>query len=170
MDEIKTWLESEDKRNFSDRAERLKWIVTNAPENNTWRFHSGLITKYLFEEARYCFVYGQYLAAIMLGLSFIEHTLAAMFYASGRNDLERANISRLLDEAVKSAWISDEEFINLDHARKIRNPIVHFRSPGGEETLEYRSVIENEHPYSILEDDALNVIKTAFHLLGKTSI
>jgi len=170
MNEIETWLEGEDKRNFGDRVERLRWLATNSPEKNIWRFHSGLITKYLFEEARYCFVYGQYLGAIMLGLSFIEHTLAALFYASGRNDLERASISRLLDEALKSAWISDEEFANLHYARKIRNPIVHFRSPDGEETLEYRSVLENEHPYSILENNALNVMKTVFHLLGKTSI
>ena len=170
MDEFETWLKNEDKANFDDRLKHLRWLAANAPQNNIWRFHRGLITKHLFEEARYCFVYGQYLATIMLGLSFIEHTLAAKFYASGRNDLERASVSRLLDEALKSAWISDEEFNNLDHARKVRNPIVHFRTPGGEETLEYQAVLENEHPYSLLENDALNVMEIVFHLLGKTSV
>jgi len=169
MNKFEAWLGNEDEVNFGDRLERLKWLGSIAPENNAWLFHGGLITKYLFEEARYCFVYGQYLATIILGISFIEYTLAALFYASGRNDLERANITKLLDEARDSLWISDEEFADLDHARKIRNPIVHFRSPSGKETLEYRSVLEDEHPYMLLENDATNVMKTVFHLLGKTS-
>ncbi len=170
MSEFESWLKNEDRSNFDDRLDRLEQLAELTPKNKAWHFHGGLITKYLFEEARYCFVYGQYLATIILGLSFIEHTLAAMFYAGGRDDLVRASISILSDEALKSAWISEEEFSNLDRARKIRNPIVHFRTPGGEETLEYRSVLDNEHPYTLLENDALNVIKTVFHLLGKTSI
>jgi len=170
MDDFENWLQNEDKRNFDDRLVRLRWLGENLPGNSYWTFHGGRITKYLFEEARYCFVYGQYLATIILGLSFIEHTLAALFYASGRNELEKASISKLINEAQEVKWISKEEFANLNHAREIRNPIVHFRSPGGKETLEYRSVIENAHPYSLLENDASNVMKTVFHLLGKTSV
>ena len=50
----------------------------------------GMMAKYLFEETRYCFVYGQYLAVIsVLGMALVERTLAAEFYASGRDDLER---------------------------------------------------------------------------------
>ena len=102
-----------------------------------------------------------------MGLSYIEHTLAALFYASGRNDLERANISTLLEEALKYNWIDQEEFDNLQRARKIRNPITHFRRPGYHDTIEFRSVMENENPYAVIEEDARQVMEIVLRLLGK---
>ena len=77
------WLNSEDASCFDDRASRLQWLVENAPRSEYWAFHGGLITKSLFEETRYCFVYGQFLAATLLGLAYIEHTLAALFLRFG---------------------------------------------------------------------------------------
>ncbi len=133
-------------------------------------FPGGQISKYLFEEARYCFVYGQFLATIVMGLSFIEHTLASLFYASGRNDLERASISTLLLEALNSEWIDQSEFDNLERAKKVRNPITHFRKPGHIDTIDYRMVMQNELPYLIIEEDAKHVMETVLHLLGKQTV
>jgi len=125
------------------------------------------MAKYLFEESRYCFVYGQFLAAIVLGIAYIERTLAALFYATGRNDLERASLTRLLEETLNHGWIDQREFANLQHAREIRNPITHYRRPGDDETIEYRAVMENELPYSIIEEDAYHVMEITLRLLGK---
>jgi len=161
------WLDREDTICRQDRLKRLQWLVDRIPEANYWTFPGGLMSKFLFEEARYCFVYGQFLATIVLGLSYIEHTLAALFYASGRNDLERANISTLLEEALKYNWIDQEEFDNLQRARKIRNPITHFRRPGYHDTIEFRSVMKNENPYAVIEEDARQVMEIVLRLLGK---
>ena len=46
----------------------------------------------------------------LLGMALVERTLAAEFYASGRDDLERANISVLLREARDKGWLSIEEY------------------------------------------------------------
>jgi len=123
----------------------------------------------LFEEARYCFVYGQFLATIVLGLAYIEHSLAGLFYASGRNELERAGISILLKEALAYNWIDQAEFDNLQRARRIRNPITHFRRPLHSDTIEYRAVMQDGMPYTIIEEDARHVMETAVHLLGKSA-
>ena len=163
------WLTKEDNICRQDRLVRLRWIASKAPDTEYWAFPGGLISKYIFEESRYCFVYGQFLATIVLGLSYIEHTLAGLFYTSGRDDLERASISKLLTEALDYGWINQTEFENLQRARKVRNPVTHFRKPGYEDTVEHRSVLKNEVPYHILEEDAQHVMEAVLHLLGKNT-
>ena len=69
----------------------------------------GWLSRQLLEEAKYCFTYGQFLAASILGVAFIERLFAAFVYGSGRDDLERVGGISLLREALKSAWISQEE-------------------------------------------------------------
>ncbi len=163
------WLTREERVCRHDRLKRLDWLTTRAPDAEYLMFWGGQMSRYLFEEARYCFVYGQFLATIVMGLSFIEHTLAGLFYASGRNDLERAGISTLLQEALKNGWIDQIEFANLQRAREVRNPITHFRRPGHSETIGYRTVMQNESPYIIIEEDARHVMETVLHLLGKNA-
>jgi hypothetical protein len=163
------WLTNEDRVTHEDRLSRMQWLASQTPNANYLRF-DGWLTKSLYEEARYSFVYAQFLGVIMLGLSFIEHTLAAMFYASGRNDLQRAGMSTLLMEAVEDRWLTPTEFENLDHAREIRNRITHFRPPLHDHSIEYRSVTENEMPYTLIENDARHVMEAVFRLLGRNAI
>jgi hypothetical protein len=164
------WLSREDSVTRDDRVARLNSLIRQMPKAEYLTFPGGMIAKSLFEEARYCFVYGQFLATIVLGLSYIEHTLAALFYASGRNDLERASMSILLREALSEGWISQDEFENLDHAREVRNPITHFRKPLHSDTVEYQAVNQNELPYTIIEADARHVMETALHIVDKHAI
>jgi hypothetical protein len=77
------WLSREDKIAYEDRLARLEWAARNMPPVDHLLFRGGLISKYLFEEARYCFVYGQFLATVILGMAFIEHTLAGSAQAFG---------------------------------------------------------------------------------------
>lgn len=95
MDVAEQWLSREDETFHAERVERLRWLATQAPSADYLTFPGGLLSKYIFEETRYCFAYGQYLAVIVLGVAFVERILAAEFYASGRNDMERSGISEL---------------------------------------------------------------------------
>ena len=141
------WLTREDEVCHIERLTRLQWLSSMTPQAEYWQFPGGLLAKYLFEEARYCFVYGQFLATIVLGIAYMERTLAALFYGTGRDDLERASLTRLLKEALNHGWVSQREHANLQHARQIRNLVTHYRKPGGDETIEYRAVMGNELPY-----------------------
>ena len=124
----------------------------------------------LFEEACYCFVYGQFLATIFSGLAYIERNLSALFYAEGRNDLERAGFSILLREAYSHGLMGLREFTELERIYRIRNDYVHFRKPGHELSVEYQSTVEGEAPYEIIERVAADVIALAFHIAGKNAI
>ncbi len=164
------WLNTEDARCFEDRLSRLQWLEENTPMAGNWAFHGGLMTKSLFEETRYCFVYGQFLAATLLGLAYIEHTLAAMFYASGRNDLKRAGFAQLIEEAHATKMIDATEQENLQRIGKKRNAYAHFRTPGHRDGIESRSINGDEVPYMIIENDAVDVLSAAFRMVAKTSI
>jgi len=161
------WLKREDRLTREDRLARLKWLMGRMPQAEYVGFPGGWMSKSLFDEAGCCFVCGQFLGTIVLGLGYIERTLAAMFYGLGRNDLERVSISLLLGEAVDGGWISQREFANLERARKVRNAVTHFRRLGDCDGIEYRAVEQNEAPYGIMESDARQVMESAIHLLAR---
>lgn len=170
MEQYQEWLLHEDKVCFNDRAARLDWIASLMPQAEYLTFPGGLISKYQYEEARYCFVYGQFLAVIMLGMAFLERTLAAWFFAAGYDDLERASISRLLSEARTGDWLTEEEYLRLDRIRLIRNPAIHFRAPLSKDTIEYRALEAEDHPYAVTEEDARYVIQAVMDMLGRNAV
>ena len=164
------WLIHEDEVCFSQRVERLDWLSEIMPEAQFLTFSGGTMAKYLFEEARYCFVYGQYLAVIILGLAFLEKTLASWFYAAGRNDLKRVGISRILKEAENEGWLTKDEYDNIERIRLVRNPVAHFRAPLEEDTVEFRAMINEEQPYSVIEQDSRLVLETVMQVLGRNAV
>jgi len=164
------WLRREDESCFAQRFERLKWLASNSPVAHVWTFPGGWLAKQLFEEARYCFVYGQFLASAIMGFAFAERTLAAMFYGSGRNDLEKAKSYVLFREAHEAGWINDHELEAFDKARHLRNKIVHFKKPLRKDSLEFRAVQEERDPYKIIEDDVRHIFSVVFRLLAQNSV
>ena len=165
----KDWIQNEDQVARSIRIERLQWLLENTPHNEIWLFHAGYINYELFEQTRYCFVYGQDLAVIMLGLSFIEHTLAALLFESGRNKLERISLTVLTEEAHKNQWIDDSELEAINEARTIRNNVTHFREPTDKASIEMQAKHNEEAFLAIIEKDAKQIIKIVFLLVDKLS-
>jgi hypothetical protein len=163
----KQWLRNEDQICRDGRLERLEWLTSRTPMSQYLTFPGGWLAKSLYEEARYCFAYGQFIASTVLGLAYIEHTIVADMYAVGRNDLERASLSVLLAEAADAGWLSEEEFRALDEIRRLRNLITHFRRPGHPDTIEARSFGQGEIPYCVLEEDAKRVMEAVFHVFSR---
>jgi hypothetical protein len=160
------WIEHEDDVARADRIARLEWLATNDPSIAAgFLVHGGWLSNQLLEEARYCFAYGQFLASAILGVAFMERVLAAQFYAAGRDDLERAGGLDLLREALKTRWISQEEFEQFDRVRRLRNPLVHFRRPLAPDTVEYRAVQQNAHPDEVVQSDAQEILQVMFRVL-----
>ena len=125
---------------------------------------------YLFWEMRWCFIQGQFLATVLLGLAFIERILAARYYEIGRDDLVRAKFSCLLKQALADSLISDNQSEGLNKARQYRNAYAHFRKPGSETDVVYRTQTgEHTLPYDVIEEDAVAVITTALGLSARLS-
>jgi hypothetical protein len=164
------WLFSEDKGCFVQRAARLEWLISKAPPAQIWTFSGGWLGKQLFEEARYCFVYGQFLATGVLCFAFVERTLSAIFYGAGRNDMQHATSETLLREAHKEGLLNKKELIAFNKARGLRNVMVHYRKPLHRDSPEFRAIEEGIDPYSIVEDDAKHIMEVAFRLLAKNAL
>ena len=170
--DLANWLRDEDSKCYEDRLFRLKFLAERTPTEGYWSF-DGLAGKYLFEEARYCFVYGQFLATILLGIAYLETALAASFYASGRNDLQRAPFSELLNEALSDGLISVGEYQEMNRVRNERNAYGHYRRPSHEGRIESRAfkgeAFEgDELPYDIIERDATAVMRLLLRIVGKS--
>lgn len=164
------WIVREDSVTQKDRVARLQWLLQNTPQNEIWLYHGGLMSHELFEQTRYCYVYGQFLATIILGLSFIENTLGAMFFTTGRNDLEKANISTLIAQAFIVGWINSEEEQELEQARTIRNDVTHFRKPAEESSIIHRIKTEEGEIEILLEQKAREVMLVVFKILSRFSV
>lgn len=108
----------------------------------------------------------------MLGIAYLEIMLAAYFYASGRNDLQRAPLSKLLDEALSDGLISEDEYREMNQVRNERNAYGHYRSPLHEERIESRAFkgdasAGDDLPYDIIERDATAVMRLLLRTVGK---
>jgi hypothetical protein len=168
MDQAERWLTNEDLAQREARLERLRWLAERMPNVEWMLYGTGPISKYLFEEARYCFAYGQYLATIVLGLAFIEVSLGGAFYGAGRNDLEKAGIAELSEEALRHGWLSPDDYEAIEEMRGYRNPIAHFRPPGHDDRVEARAFYSRTaNAYEVIEQDARKVMETVFRLLLK---
>lgn len=164
------WLHAEDEACRAQRAERLAWLTTITPQAEIWTFSGGWLALHLFEEARYSYVYGQFLATTLLGFAYAEHSLAALLYGAGRDDVERARSEKLFQEARRTGWLTDDELAALEKARQLRNALTHFRRPLDRSLPEFRSLAEDRAPYEVLESDARYVLEAAFRLLAKQAV
>ena len=83
LETAKDWLAREDAVLFEERAARLAWVAERINYDEYRWEHGGLLGKSLFEEMRYCFAYSQFIATSLVGLAYIERSLAARFYVEG---------------------------------------------------------------------------------------
>ncbi len=163
------WLDAEDRGGRAGRIERLKWLEAQYP-NISWQvFPGGWMARTLFEEARYSFVYGQYVASIALAFAYIERTLAGMLYAAGEDAARRANVSQLVDSAVARGWLTASERDEISIARGTRNPMLHYRELVAEDSVENRALTGQQAPYDLIESDARHVMIIAFSLFSRNA-
>jgi hypothetical protein len=139
------------------------------PEPAILLFHGGWLTMQLFEEAKYCFVYAQYLATISMAFGWVERIVASLLFAAGDDEAKRIPVAKLIRRAKVRRWITDAEFQTLERARKIRNNVAHFRGPLHDEGYEARSVKNGIHPTRLAEQDAREALEAAFNLLRRSA-
>ena len=70
------WLDAEDTQCHEDRLSRLDWLVRHTLDGKFRIFPGGFLAKSHFDEMRYCYIYGQFLATTIFGVAYLEITLA----------------------------------------------------------------------------------------------
>jgi hypothetical protein len=169
IDKAELWLDHEDQGQREERIRRLRWLVGQDFPLNSMVF-GGARVHDLFEEAKYCFVYGQYLSSILCISSVVERALIGQFFAPGEDQAETWTFQRAIQEAGNRGIISSEDREFFDRLRQLRNPLVHFRRPLERDTLEFR-VLENESEMqNIKEEDAKFAVLSMIRLMKSFSV
>jgi len=149
---------------------RASWVAKRIREDDIFHMQDGTLSQLLFKEVLSSFVAGQYIAAIVLGFSLIERTVAGRLAFIGDNDAALAKSEDLLKNAFDRKWLKEEEYDLLNKLRKVRNPIVHFRDPLSESRPEVRAASTAQSTIQILEEDAKCILDAAIRVLGKTAL
>lgn len=153
-------VERADRRTVPLRAARIRWLSQVIPKNTG--FLMPMETFYVFEEAKASYVYGNFVAAIVLAASFVEHWFSA---GLGMRGYEK-EASRGLAASIKVA--REKNLVNLsllskvDRLRLIRNPFVHLKPFEHEHSIGHRSLKQRIHPEMKLEADAQEALITMY--------
>jgi hypothetical protein len=146
-------LERGERKTLPVRAARVRWLSEIIPKNRM--FGMPLETSLVFEEAKASFVYENFVAAIVLAASFIEH----WFIASLSNRGYEREASHGLAAAIKCARVRglvDPVILDkADRLRLIRNPFVHLKEYDHQHTIGQRMAKTRTYDIrALLESDA----------------
>lgn len=141
-----------DEQYREDRADRLIWL-------SQFQTEFGLITSErleplsLLEEARVCFVNGNFIAALLVATSYIEQVLVSELEAQSIGG-SRETLQKAIETARLANLFTPELLNGADQLRLIRNPLVHRKPYGHVHSLSTRFRAQDVHPNTILEADA----------------
>lgn len=130
----------------------------------------GLLSERFFEEARWCFVNGQFVACVLLSQCFLEVSLRSLLAAGGKNYgvsdkwLERAGFSDLVNKAKECGLIEPGHAANCHAVRQMRVEYVHARPVFSKKHIGRRIVAERASAMELSERDARRSLRVMLQL------
>lgn len=158
------WYDDDSRR---ARVERIEWA--SALHQLSGVVVGNLLPFSLMEEARFSFVNGQFMGALLCATSVAEHLLVeeleSLGLTSGQSTLG-PSIKTAKDNRILPAITCE----NLERLNNLRNPLAHRRDSQDPSTLVARYRMHGVHPNVLLEADArfaLEVMYEVFRQLLK---
>lgn len=155
-------LENRDLETRSKRASRVRWLNRVVPSggmgmsSDTW---------FVFDEARFTFIDGHFVGAIVLTAAFAEHWMVGELEARGFQKKAARGLHSCIACARREALWPEFLLDRLDYLRRIRNPFVHLKESGHEHSLTHRSWNNGLQPQEVAEADARHAIETILKLV-----
>lgn len=146
-------LEEQDRRTRADRAARVRWLSDTIPKN--LMFGTSVETALVFEEATASFVYGNFVAAVVLASAFVEHWFVASLIARGYQKQASQGLAAAIACARANNLVNALVLDKADQLRLIRNPFVHLKAYDHQFTVG-RRLMKTAEPSlaAMLESDA----------------
>ena len=166
-EECTQWLEQEDAASRATRISRLAFVANEYGPPRHLLIPGGFVPVQAFEEARWCYVNGQFIGCVLLCQVMLEHILAGQFNLMGKDRIAESGFKNLCTEAEKALFISAEERQLFDSLRVKRNPYVHPRGMERTDRIERRMMLEGSDMNDILDKDARLAIGAVFRLLKR---
>lgn len=111
----------------------------------------------LLREARYCFVHGQFAAAVALANAFAERTLIAELVDRDPEIGPRVGWPKAL-AAAKRLQVFPELLPRIEALATTRQAYLHLRMPDDPETVGMKALLGRRHPASVREQDAKDAL------------
>jgi hypothetical protein len=149
------------------RASRIEWA--SSLYQSPGMVAGELVQLNLMEEARVCYINGQFLAAMLCATSAVEHLLVAEVEERICQSA-KLTFGPLIEKADAMGLLPPEVIERLKVLNERRNPVAHRRPPEDKSTLTSRYLEKKVHPNVLLEADAkhsLEVMYEVFLLLLK---
>lgn len=141
----------------AERAKRIDWA--SSLYQSPGLISGEVVPLSMMEEARVCFVNGQYMATVLCATSVVEHLLVEEL---GSTLAGRPMLGKSID-AAERAKIYPAEIINeLRDLNQLRIPLAHRRNVSDPSTLANRYLAKQVHPDSIKEQDARRSLEVMY--------
>jgi len=122
-----------------------------------------LETALIFEEAKSSFVYGNYVAAIVLAAAFVEHWFVASLNSRGYHKEASQGLAAAISCARSNDLVDQSILDKADHLRLIRNPFAHLKSIDHEHIIAQRMAKSRQFQISeLLEADAKEALQAMY--------
>ena len=159
MKSIEEMLRNEDQSRFTERLIRREWIADNFHLPSEFAISGGIVSQYLLDESIATFIDGWFISTIVTGLAFVEHEIAAKLYASGINKAARLSLQDILDRCAHRGSLVQAEIELIAQSAKLRNRLVHFKSPLNPNSIELRAMENDLQALDILERDGKAILR-----------
>jgi len=165
VDRWERGLKRYDAESFPDRLRRLR-LVARAETSPVGYILSYPNTKFLFDDAKNCFIFGQFAACILVCQSLLEHHLKEVYRISGKDNVTRFGFKRLTQRVLADGILPDFLAQKLDDLRKKRNPLVHTEHDMLGSHM-HRALALNITPEELLEQEATDAFLLTFEILNR---
>jgi hypothetical protein len=126
-------------------------------------FGLPLETSLIFEEAKSSFVYGNYVAAIVLASAFVEHWFSANLDSLGYHTEASKGLAAAIRCARANALVDPFILEKADRLRMIRNPFMHLKSIDHEHIISQRMAKARQFQvWRLLETDAKEALEAMY--------
>jgi hypothetical protein len=156
-------LRNYDTQSFKERLKRLRNITQIFPFGQ--REYGSDESYRIFDEAVHSYVFGQYIATVILAQAFIERRFQEYFHIRLDDKRAKYTLDKFIKDFKGKGFLPDFILEKIDKIRLKRNPFVHHKMPLQKDTLMARAFNSETHPDELLHNDAKDALEIMFHMI-----
>lgn len=158
-------LKDYDTHSFIERVNRLKFINKIYPFG--YREFGSDESSRIFDEALHSYIFGQYVATIILAQAFVERRFQEYFHIRLDEKRCKYTLAKFINEFKGTGFLPDFIIDKIDKIRLKRNPFVHHRIPLQKDTLMARSFERKINADELLQNDAKEAIEIMLEMVQR---
>lgn len=113
------------------RVDRLRFLWEEFGPPAGMLLVGGIPSMFALDELKRSYIYGNFMATVLLAQSFVEHSLGGSYSMAGKDKIANQGFAALIDSALNDGQLTGELAQTLHQLRKMRNPYIHFIGGAG---------------------------------------